>query len=79
MHAIGNDVHSGQPQGIHVCYVSSEQFTNEMIDAIRNKKMPSFRALPRVDVLLIDDVQFLAGKQGTQEEFFHTFNTLHEA
>ncbi|KLU59125.1 chromosomal replication initiator protein DnaA [Peptococcaceae bacterium CEB3] len=79
MHAIGNYVVDRLPQ-TRVLYVSSEKFTNEMIDAIREKKQIEFRNHYRnVDILLIDDIQFLAGKEGTQEEFFHTFNALYDA
>ncbi len=79
MHAIGHDVKRRQPHA-SICYVSGEKFTNEMINSVRYDKMTGFRDKFRtVDVLLIDDIQFLAGKERTQEEFFHTFNTLHES
>jgi chromosomal replication initiator protein len=78
MHAIGHDVKRRQPHA-SISYVSGEKFTNEMINSVRYDKMTSFRDKFRnVDVLLIDDIQFLAGKERTQEEFFHTFNALHE-
>ncbi|GGE06163.1 chromosomal replication initiator protein DnaA [Marinithermofilum abyssi] len=78
MHAIGNYVQSHTPN-THVVYLSSEKFTNEFINSIRDNKTDDFRNKYRnVDILLIDDIQFLAGKEQTQEEFFHTFNALHE-
>ncbi len=65
---------------MRILYVTGEQFTNELIDSIRYERQVEFRNTYRkIDVLLIDDIQFLAGKEGTQEEFFHTFNTLYEA
>jgi chromosomal replication initiator protein len=79
MHAIGHEMKLRQPQS-SICYVSSEKFTNEMINSLRNDRMTSFRDKYRsVDLLLIDDIQFLAQKERTQEEFFHTFNALHES
>jgi chromosomal replication initiator protein len=79
MQAIGHEVKRVMPQAA-ICYVSSEKFTNEMINSLRYDKMTSFRDKFRnVDVLLIDDIQFLAQKERTQEEFFHTFNALHES
>jgi chromosomal replication initiator protein len=79
LHAIGQHV-VGNKKGARVAFLSSEKFTNEYIDAIQNNKLVGFRKKYRqTDVLLIDDIQFLAGKERIQEEFFHTFNALHEA
>jgi chromosomal replication initiator protein len=79
LHAIGQHVVHHR-KGARVSYVSCEKFTNEFIDAIQNNQLMRFRKKYRqTDVFLIDDVQFLAGKERIQEEFFHTFNTLHEA
>jgi chromosomal replication initiator protein len=79
MHAVGHEVKRRQPVA-SICYVSAEKFTNEMITSLRNDRMTSFRDRFRtVDVLLIDDIQFIAQKERTQEEFFHTFNALHES
>jgi chromosomal replication initiator protein len=79
MHAIGHRVIAANPNA-NIVYVSSEKFTNEFIIAIKNNQTVEFRNRYRhVDVLLIDDIQFLEGKEQTQEEFFHTFNSLHDA
>jgi len=79
MQAIGHEVKRRNPHA-SISYVSGEKFTNEMINSVRYDKMTTFRDKFRtVDVLLIDDIQFLAGKERTQEEFFHTFNALHES
>ena len=79
MHAIGNRVLHNHPE-MRVLYVSSEQFTNEIIRSIQEGNAEKFRQKYRnIDVLLVDDIQFLSGKTSTQEEFFHTFNTLHDS
>ena len=79
MHAIGHHI-MDQKKDPKVVYVSSEKFTNELINSIKDDRNEEFRNKYRnVDVLLIDDIQFIAGKERTQEEFFHTFNSLHEA
>lgn len=79
MHAIGNEILRSN-KSAKVLYVTSERFTNEFIDAIKNNKMEAFRNKYRtIDVLLIDDIQFIVGKERIQEEFFHTFNTLYES
>ena len=79
MHAVGHHIHQNNPES-RVVYLSSEKFTNEFISAIQENTLPKFRQRYRsVDVLLIDDVQFLSGKERIQEEFFHTFNDLFES
>ncbi|MEK7460598.1 MAG: chromosomal replication initiator protein DnaA [Patescibacteria group bacterium] len=78
VHAIGNDIAARFPKK-RILYASCERFANEFIHAIQTKRMEAFKERYRtVDVLLIDDIQFLSGKEGTQEEFFHTFNALHQ-
>src|SRR5215208_6974914 len=78
LHAIGHRALGIRPN-LAITYVSSEKFTNEVINAIRQQRMDEFRARYRtIDILMIDDIQFIGGKDATQEEFFHTFNELHQ-
>lgn len=78
LNAIGNYAKTQKPD-TNICYVTSEDFTNEMVDSIRDSKMSEFRNKYRqIDILLIDDIHFIAGKERTEEEFFHTFNTLEQ-
>lgn len=81
INAIGNYTLKNSQNKLRVCCISAEQFTNEVINGIKSNKMEQFRNRYRFgcDILLIDDIQFIAGKQSTQEEFFHTFNTLYES
>jgi chromosomal replication initiator protein len=77
--AVGNEILKNNPSA-HVVYISTEQFMQEFLDAIRFKKNTDFAGYYRsADVLIVDDIQFIAGKEKTQEEFFHTFNALHQA
>lgn len=79
MHAVGHYILARQKK-LNVLYISTDRFINEMINAIRFDRLPSFRQKYRsIDVLLVDDIQFIAGKDRTQEEFFHIFNALHDA
>ena len=79
MQSIGHEVKRRQPE-LSICYLSAERFTNERINSLRYDRMTSFRdRFRKVDLLLVDDIQFLAQKERTQEEFFHTFNALHES
>ena len=78
LQAVGHFIINNQ-KAARVVYLSSEQFTNEFIDAIQHGTLVKFRKKCRyADILMIDDIQFLAGKERSQEEFFHTFNTLHD-
>ena len=78
MHAIGNASPRSDP-GTKICYVTAEHFMNDLIGSIRDNRTPDFKLKYRsMDVLLVDDVAFLAGKESTQEEFFHTFNALYD-
>ncbi len=82
LHAIGNHIIQNRilPDPKKICYLSAEEFTNELINSIRFDRMEDFRnKFRRMDILLIDDIQFIAGKERTQAEFFHTFNSLYEA
>ncbi len=79
MHAIGNYIKDNDPDS-KITFISAEDFTNELINSIKDNKNQEFRNKYRnIDVLLVDDIQFIAGKTATEEEFFHTFNALHEA
>lgn len=79
LHATGNYAQVLQP-GLRIKYVSSEEFTNDYINSVRDDRQESFKRRYRnLDILMVDDIQFLEGKEGTQEEFFHTFNALHQA
>ncbi|MDP2905692.1 MAG: chromosomal replication initiator protein DnaA [Candidatus Omnitrophota bacterium] len=78
--AVCHHIKTAAPGNLKICYLSSERFTNELIEAIQHRTTSAFRQKYRnVDVLVIDDIHFIAGKESTQEEFFHTFNTLYDA
>jgi chromosomal replication initiator protein len=79
MQAVGNEIHAKYKGKVKVKYTSAEKFTNDVIFAIKNRRMETLKEKYRlVDVLIVDDIQFIIGKQATEEEFFHTFNALHE-
>ncbi len=79
LYAIGNEIKKNDPSKV-ICYIKGDDFTNELIESLRLAKMSEFRQKYRqADILLVDDVQFIGGKESTQEEFFHTFNALYEA
>jgi chromosomal replication initiator protein len=79
MHSIGHYIRAHNPR-LRLAYVPTESFTNDLITSLRNERMPLFREVYRnIDVLLMDDIQFLAGRESTQQEFFHTFNSLYDA
>jgi chromosomal replication initiator protein len=79
LHAIGHQALNRQ-KGMRICYISSERFINDLISSIQHDRMADFRNRYRgIDLLLVDDIHYIAGKERTQEEFFHTFNTLHES
>ncbi len=79
MHAIGNYIRKDNPDA-NIVFITAENFTNELVNSIKDNKKQEFRDKYRsIDVLLVDDIQFIAGKTATEEEFFHTFNTLHES
>ncbi|MCK5559306.1 MAG: ATP-binding protein, partial [Thermoplasmata archaeon] len=79
LNAIGNHINEHKPE-MNIVFVSSEKFTNELIESTRLGQLDNFRNMYRTaDILIIDDIQFLAGKEATQEEFFHTFNALYNA
>lgn len=79
LYAIGQQIHENEPNR-RISYIKGEEFTNRLVNSLQNRKMQEFRdEFRNVDLLLVDDIQFIAGKQSTQEEFFHTFNSIYEA